>query len=366
MNKLNKFLSLLPIAAASIVCVGLAAGTSAIISSADEPTWWENNCELPDGYTSIGNILDFGTKSDTYKTRGTVTYIEDTSFFIQSQNRGIYIYSSSAFSEIGVGKVVDIEGTYTVYNGLPELTNATVNVIADSNPYPVERYEFKASEYELKGAESNCRLVKVTGLTFSSAKYSTYRATLKFNDDTITTYLGCSNSLEVGHALEELANSYEGETFNFYGVIGFYKAEVQLRVNSIDCFELVENGESGEDTPPVVTGGTVVENPTQSGDVLGPLYIPEDGEMPTVSYQEMVGTYGDSIFIDYGNFEMLIDGGADEDTTHVMEYIASKCADHQLEVLILTHPHVDHFGGIDNYSDWVNTAGIQNIKYIIH
>jgi len=52
---------------------------------------------------------------------------------------------------------------------------------------------------------------------------------------------------------------------------------------------------------------------------------------------------GDSIFIDLGSEEILIDGG--EKSPGVTDYI-SQYIDGPLEVMVATHPHADHIGGL--------------------
>ena len=53
---------------------------------------------------------------------------------------------------------------------------------------------------------------------------------------------------------------------------------------------------------------------------------------------------GDAILIDYGEFEMLIDGGPDGScVSFIREYV-----DGYLEVVVATHPHSDHIGGLDD------------------
>ncbi|MFC2079527.1 MBL fold metallo-hydrolase [Candidatus Bipolaricaulota bacterium] len=53
---------------------------------------------------------------------------------------------------------------------------------------------------------------------------------------------------------------------------------------------------------------------------------------------------GDAILIDYGEFEMLIDGGPDGSCVpFIQEYV-----DGSLEVVVATHPHSDHIGGLDD------------------
>lgn len=52
---------------------------------------------------------------------------------------------------------------------------------------------------------------------------------------------------------------------------------------------------------------------------------------------------GDAILIDYGTYEMLIDGG--EKSPGVVDYL-NNYVDGELEVMVATHPHADHIGGL--------------------
>lgn len=54
---------------------------------------------------------------------------------------------------------------------------------------------------------------------------------------------------------------------------------------------------------------------------------------------------GDAICIDFGTTEVLIDGG--EKSSGVVEYI-KHYVDGDLEVIVATHPHSDHIGGLIN------------------
>ena len=56
---------------------------------------------------------------------------------------------------------------------------------------------------------------------------------------------------------------------------------------------------------------------------------------------------GDSILIDYGSYEMLIDGGRGSDcVAYIPSYV-----DGSLEVMVATHPDADHIGGLDDVLD---------------
>ena len=75
-------------------------------------------------------------------------------------------------------------------------------------------------------------------------------------------------------------------------------------------------------------------------EVVEPEPTPEPGTL-TVHFID-VGQ-GDSILLDFGDIEVLIDGG--EKSPGVISYI-DDYVDGPLEVMVATHPHADHIGGL--------------------
>jgi competence protein ComEC len=71
----------------------------------------------------------------------------------------------------------------------------------------------------------------------------------------------------------------------------------------------------------------------------------EKGQKMTIHFID-VGQ-GDSIFIDYGNYEALIDAGNNADGSLVVDYI-KPYVDGDLDLMIATHAHEDHIGGLDD------------------
>lgn len=56
---------------------------------------------------------------------------------------------------------------------------------------------------------------------------------------------------------------------------------------------------------------------------------------------------GDSVYIDYGEFDALIDGGPNDKGSYVVNYL-EKQGVKDLDLVVATHPHADHIGGIDD------------------
>jgi competence protein ComEC len=70
----------------------------------------------------------------------------------------------------------------------------------------------------------------------------------------------------------------------------------------------------------------------------------EKGQKMTIHFID-VGQ-GDSILIDYGSYEALIDAGNNADGPRVVNYI-KPYIDGNLDLMIATHAHEDHIGGLD-------------------
>lgn len=94
-----------------------------------------------------------------------------------------------------------------------------------------------------------------------------------------------------------------------------------------------------------------------------------DSELKIYSI-EMHQQYGDSTLITYGDFDILIDAGDQKDGAYVNSFLKEHISeDNHLDMLIVTHCHSDHMGGLAKISSSDSTTkaldGIASIGMII-
>ena len=76
---------------------------------------------------------------------------------------------------------------------------------------------------------------------------------------------------------------------------------------------------------------------------------------------EMRDEYGDALFIKYKDYDVLIDSGNYGDAEFVRDFVDSNISsDKNLDLLIVTHCHADHLGGITNNG----IKALDNVKTI--
>ena len=98
----------------------------------------------------------------------------------------------------------------------------------------------------------------------------------------------------------------------------------------------------------------VVRNSTATiGSKDNPIYQGrEEIDKVEIYFIEMVDQYGDSIYIKAGDFDMLIDAGQTSDGYNVLNFLKQHVADSRLDMVVTTHAHSDHIGGMPTVLDW--------------
>jgi beta-lactamase superfamily II metal-dependent hydrolase len=97
-----------------------------------------------------------------------------------------------------------------------------------------------------------------------------------------------------------------------------------------------DNSSSSEET----TSQSVTTSETTS-------YV-SGGDSLYVYALEQTGQYGDCTLFKLGNYEVLFDGGNTGSGPQLADLLKTYVTDHVLDLLVLTHPHTDHYGGFVN------------------
>jgi len=104
-----------------------------------------------------------------------------------------------------------------------------------------------------------------------------------------------------------------------------------------------------------------IERSGELGSLSNPLY---SGRKPIndlkVYFIEMHQQYGDAIYIQAGDFDMLIDAGQVNDGGYVNDVLRRHISDGRLECVVATHAHGDHIGGM-----LTALSTVKNITYAV-
>jgi len=93
------------------------------------------------------------------------------------------------------------------------------------------------------------------------------------------------------------------------------------------------------------------------------------GHQLMVRFKEILSSmYCDSIYIKYGDWDCLIDGGNTADKDTVASALQTYCTDHKLDMYIATHSHNDHAGIFTSATTSNNvfvSGGVTSFGYVI-
>lgn len=149
----------------------------------------------------------------------------------------------------------------------------------------------------------------------------------------------------IGIALFEIAfvqfNKERPKTFD--------RAEGQVIVSEQELEVEVNPVAGGTVTPePVeITGPIEVTKSTETIEIEPEIRQPLNNADQTLEVHFLDVGQADSVYIGYGDFDMVIDGGNNEDGPYVVDYLKTHDVD-DIELLVASHAHEDHIGGLDD------------------
>jgi len=163
----------------------------------------------------------------------------------------------------------------------------------------------------------------------------------------------------------------QGETLDTSGLVvtAHYSDSSSIDVTSV-CVLDPSNGSTlstiGTTTINVsYTDGAITKN--TSFDV--PVEASGTGYSLMIRFKEILsGMYCDSIYLKYGSWDCLIDGGNSSDKATVASALTTYCTDHKLDLYVATHSHNDHAGIFTSATETNNVfidGGVTSFGYIV-
>lgn len=166
-----------------------------------------------------------------------VTKNDVTSYnvYLQDNDGGYYAYGVAAIPEgLAVGMEIKVSGTKTVYNGLNEITNATIEITDNtvSAVTPIDVTGKIGSNDELLALQSSLVTVNsavITSVTVDAEKNRT-NVVLTVGDKTVTFYIGGSQVVDATQqsAITESFKANEGKTVDVTALVSLFSNTAQL------------------------------------------------------------------------------------------------------------------------------------------
>ncbi|HAK05096.1 MAG TPA: hypothetical protein DCM23_00130 [Firmicutes bacterium] len=151
---------------------------------------------LPEGYTKIAAIKAEATIDKVYKTRGVVIGLNGGSIMFQDpEGEFLNTYSSAIAATLYLGDHIDVEGTFSLFNSMPQLGSPTVTILETEPVAPVEpRVLADGAELTARMATTDWNLsgeyVRLNGVTTTAPASNKYNLT--FDGVVIEGYTGFS------------------------------------------------------------------------------------------------------------------------------------------------------------------------------
>ena len=172
-------------------------------------------------------------KGATVKVQGVVTGIGQDRVYFQDSDGGYLVYGITDLpAEVAVGKTIVAEGVLDIYNGLYEITKATVTVGDTATVIPVDITEvFTAATGMTDAALVNMQsaLITLKGATLKVSEGNLY---VVIGNNEAQLFVGSGKSHVLGEdalaAIKALVEANEGATADVKGYVTLYKGAFQI------------------------------------------------------------------------------------------------------------------------------------------
>ena len=225
-----------------------------------------------------------------------------------------------------------------------ELTD--VNSVLTSNPFPSNGQGGGSGS----STSSNEEKIKQKGIDFINDCYEE----IEYVYDDLYFYTNCIESAKLSFKYESNKPNVLGNDGKYYNVsvdtevtlsVSLFYSQVQYKTLSFTFLVTPKpsqgNGDLGSPTNPLYKGRKAIET-------------------VDIYFIEMVEEYGDAIYIQAGDFDMLIDAGQSSDGSNVNDVLRRHISDGILEMVVATHAHGDHIGGM-----LTALSTVKNITYAV-
>ena len=199
-----------------------------------------------DATMNIKQVLDLPSGTDGISVTGQIAYFA-TSYnnpviqdVIDGKTYSLYIFGAAP-DGAKVGDRVKLTGTYSIYNGLPELKSVTASEITGSAAAPAPETHTIA-ELKANGTDMIGRFVKLESITLGEYKASG-STSISQGTDTINIY----KATEYPTCIEE------GDVVDLYAMVACYNTTIQLYVGTASANNFNVYNVVNDEKPPVIT-----------------------------------------------------------------------------------------------------------------
>lgn len=206
-----------------------------------------------------------------------------------------------------------------------------VESVLNGNPFP----EIDSGNNDNNSYEA---IIKAKGVDYINDCYED----IEYVSDDLYLYPNCIIS-------PRLSFSYESSNQDVFSNDGKYKSvssdvvvtlTVHLKYAGVEYTKLVFDF--------LVVPKSVNGNGTL-GSISNPIYKGrKEIDEIKINFLEMHQQYGDAIYIQAGDFDMLIDAGTSLDGAYVNDFLRRNVSDGRIEMVVATHAHSDHIGGMES------------------